>query len=79
MFSTFLVLLLIFCLYSSLQSIISQLYLNPGTANAPIAVILFLTFNLYFSIIIIIIITVDYGALIISHNSFSSFLIKFNF
>ena len=50
--STFRVFLSIFLISSNLQLIIPKLYLNTGTAEAPIAVILFLAFNSIFSIIL---------------------------
>ena len=51
-FSTFLVFLSIFLVSSNLLLIILKLYLNTGTANAPIDVILFLPFNSDFNIIL---------------------------
>jgi len=50
--SIFIVFWLIFFISSFLHSFIPKLYLNAGTANAPIAVILFLEFSLEFSIIL---------------------------
>src|SRR5215469_7633160 len=50
--SIFLVFLSICFISSILQLIIPQLYLNTGTASAPIAVILFLAFSSDFSIIL---------------------------
>ena len=44
--NTFLVFLSVFLISSNLQLIIPKLYLNTGTANVPVVVILFLAFNL---------------------------------
>ena len=47
--STFLVFLSIFLISSNLQLILPKLYLNTGTTNASVALILFLAFNWDFS------------------------------